>query len=106
MVYLLNVDKPFYDTYKLCLFLPFNSIAIWTLSDIIHSKFDQRLTLDDITNKYETFNFNYVMEMRAKNQWGDSKYWDTCNNDFIKWWNHFLPQVIVQKKMNELIMIC
>ena len=31
---------------------------------------------------------NTCATSRGTHQLGDSKYWDKCNNDFIKWWNH------------------
>ena len=68
---------------------------------LIHSKFNRRLTLEDVQEKGHIYHCEYVMKERKDNKWGESQYWRNAFDGFVKGWNHLAERVTINEDMEH-----
>ncbi|ETO13658.1 hypothetical protein RFI_23710 [Reticulomyxa filosa] len=60
---------------------------------LIHSRFNRRLTQEEVEERPNEFSVDYALRRREENKWGDLGKWNEAWQGFVQGWNHVASRV-------------
>ncbi|ETO27465.1 hypothetical protein RFI_09668, partial [Reticulomyxa filosa] len=68
---------------------------------LIHSRFNRRLTQEEVEERPSEFSVEYALRRREENGWGDLIKWNEAWQGFVQGWNHVTNRVTTERPEQE-----